>query len=183
VFFECAGEPGKEKEMCATPTQSRLTTEITERSQFIVSKVFLPPLARLLMSSLFVWDGIVQLRNPGGTAQYFASVHVPAPDIAVWISILVHLLGGLALLAGFYSRWAAALLALVCLGTALGVHLPAGDPNNMIHFYKNLVMTGGFLYVIAFGPGVFSLDREAVPAPAESHLASPAALFRRGGSP
>ena len=31
-------------------------------------KAFLLPLARLLMSSLFVWDGIVQLRNPGGTA-------------------------------------------------------------------------------------------------------------------
>jgi len=124
-------------------------------------KAFLLPLARLLMSSLFVWDGIVQLRNPGGTAQYFASVHVPAPDIAVWISILVHLLGGLALLAGFYTRWAAALLVLVCLGTAFGVHLPAGDQDNMIHFYKNLVMTGGFLYVIAFGPGGLSLDREA----------------------
>jgi len=92
-------------------------------------KAFLLPLARLLMSSLFVWDGIVQLRNPGGTAQYFASVHIPLPNIAVWISILVHLLGGLALLAGFYSRWAAAVLALVCLGTAFGVHLPAGsDP-------------------------------------------------------
>ena len=72
---------------------------------------------------------------------------------AVWISIPVHLFGGLALLVSFYSRWAAALLALVCLGTAFGVHLPAGDQNNMIHFYKNLVMTGGFLYVIAFGPG------------------------------
>jgi putative oxidoreductase len=125
------------------------------------STAFLPPLARLLMSSLFVWDGIVQLRNPGGAALYFASVHVPAPPVAVWISIPVHLLGGLALLVGFYSRWAAALLALVCLGTAFGVHLPAGDQNNMIHFYKNLVMTGGFLYVIAFGPGGFSLDREA----------------------
>ena len=56
-------------------------------------KPFLLPLARLLMSSLFVWDGIVQLRNPGGTAQYFASVHIPEPNIAVWISILVHLLG------------------------------------------------------------------------------------------
>src|SRR5262249_8026400 len=43
----------------------------------------LPPLARLLMSSLFILDGIVQLRNPGGTAQYFDSVHVPAPAIAV----------------------------------------------------------------------------------------------------
>ena len=42
-------------------------------------KAFLLPLARLLMSSLFVWDGIVQLRNPGGAAQYFASVHVPRP--------------------------------------------------------------------------------------------------------
>jgi len=125
------------------------------------STAFLPPLARLLMSSLFIWDGIVQLRNPGGTAQYFASVHVPAPPVAVWISIPVHLLGGLALLVGFYSRWAAALLALVCLGTAFGVHLPAGDQDNMIHFYKNLVMIGGFLYVIAFGPGGFSLDREA----------------------
>ena len=125
------------------------------------SKAFLLPLARLLMSSLFVWDGIVQLRNPGGMAQYFASVHVPAPDVAIWISIPVHLLGGVALLAGFYTRWAAALLALICLGTAFGVHLPAGDQANMIQFYKNLVMTGGFLYVIAFGPGGLSLDREA----------------------
>ena len=125
------------------------------------SKAFLLLLARLLMSSLCVWDGVVQLRNPGGTARYFASVHVPAPDIAVWISIPVHLFGGLALLAGLYSRWAAALLALVCLGTAFGVHLPAGDQNNMIHFYKNLVMTGGFLYVIAFGPGGLSLNTRA----------------------
>ena len=124
-------------------------------------KAFLLPLARVLMSSLFVWDGIVQLRNPSGTAQYFGSVHVPAPDVAVWISIPVHLLGGLALLVGFYSRWAAALLALICLGTAFGVHLPAGDQANMIQFYKNLVMIGGFLYVIAFGPGALSLDREA----------------------
>jgi putative oxidoreductase len=124
-------------------------------------KVFLLPLARLLMSSLFIWDGIGQLLNPGGAAQYFASVHVPMPDITVWLSIPIHLLGGLALLAGFYSRWAATLLALVCLGTALGVHLPAGDQDNMIHFYKNLVMTGGFLYVIAFGPGSLSLERKA----------------------
>jgi len=125
------------------------------------SKAFLLLCARLLMSSLFVWDGVVQLRNPGGTARYFASVHVPAPDIAVWISIPVHLFGGLALLAGLYSRWAAALLALVCLGTAFGVHLPAGDQDNMIHFYKNLVMTGGFLYVIAFGPGGLGLSTRA----------------------
>ena len=123
-------------------------------------QILLTALARLLMSSLFIWDGIVMLRNPSATARYFASVHVPAPNVAVWPAIPIHLLGGLALLVGFYTRWAAALLALVCLGTAFGVHLPIGDLGNMIHFYKNLVMTGGFLYVIVFGPGSLSIDRE-----------------------
>jgi putative oxidoreductase len=123
-----------------------------------VLKTTLPPLARLLMASLFIWDGVLQLRDPPGTAKYFADVHVPVPGVAVWVSIAVHLLGALALLAGFKTRWAAAALALVCLGTGFGVHLPAGDTENMINFYKNLVMTGGFLYVIAYGAGGLSID-------------------------
>jgi uncharacterized membrane protein YphA (DoxX/SURF4 family) len=41
-------------------------------------------------------------------------------------------------------------LILLCLGTAFGVHLSAGDMDNMMNFYKNLVMAGGFLYVINF---------------------------------
>jgi putative oxidoreductase len=149
----------------------------------VTGKAILLPLARLLMSSLFVWDGIVQLRDPAGTTAFFATVHVPMPNIAVWISIPVHLIGGLALLVGLYSRWAGALLALVCLGTAFGVHLPAGDPNDMIHFYKNLVMTGGFLYVIAFGPGAVSLSREAALAPAQLHPAPHGARIRREANP
>ena len=111
--------------------------------------------ARLLMSSLFIWEGTIQLRNPTGAAQYFASVHVPLPDVSIWLSIAAHFIGGLALLLGFQTRWAAGLLMLVCLGTAFGVHLPVGDASNMLHFYKNLAMAGGFLYVIAFGPGKF----------------------------
>jgi len=114
------------------------------------------------MSSLFIWDGILQLRDPGGTARYFASVHVPAPDIAIWLSIAILIVGGLAILVGYKTRWAAAMLAIFCLGTALGVHLPAGDTANMIDFYKNLVMAGGFLYVISFGAGGMSIDKEAV---------------------
>jgi putative oxidoreductase len=130
------------------------------------ANAFLLALARLLMSSLFIWDGIGQLNNPPGTLRYFTSVHVPVPDVAVWVSIAIHLVGGLALLAGFCSRWAACLLALVSLGTAFGVHLPAGDQDNMIHFYKNLAMTGGFLYVFAIGLGAVATTRLATMAPA-----------------
>ena len=73
-------------------------------------KAYLPPLARLLMSSPFIWDGILQLRDPSGTAKYFANVHIPIPDVAVWISILIHLLAVLGVLVGFKIRWAAAAL-------------------------------------------------------------------------
>jgi putative oxidoreductase len=124
-------------------------------------KTYLPPLGRLLMSSLFVWDGVRQLLSPSVFVQYFASEHVPLPNVAIWISIPIHLLGGMALLVGFKTRWTAALLALLCVGTAFGVHLPIGDQDNMIHFYKNLVMTGGFLYVIAFGASAVSIDGRA----------------------
>jgi putative oxidoreductase len=122
-------------------------------------KTFLLPLARVLMASLFVWDGVVQLRNPGDTAEFFQSLNIPFPSVSIWISMAIHILGGLALLVGFKTRWAAALLAALCLGTAFGVHLPAGDQDDMIHFYKNLVMAGGFFYVIVYGPGAFSIDR------------------------
>ena len=126
-----------------------------------VTKDYLPALARLFLCSLFIWDGVLQLRDPAGTANYFMSLNIPLPQIAVWVSIAVHLLGGVGVLVGFMTRWAAALLILLCLGTAFGVHLPAGDMENMTHFYKNLVMAGGLLYVLAFGPGAFAFDKTA----------------------
>ena len=52
-------------------------------------KTYLPPLGRLLMSSLFIWDGIRQLRSPSVFAQYFASLHVPLPNVAIWISVII----------------------------------------------------------------------------------------------
>ena len=39
---------------------------------------YLPVLARLLMCGLFIWDGVLQLRNPAGTADYFASLEAKA---------------------------------------------------------------------------------------------------------
>jgi putative oxidoreductase len=123
-------------------------------------KPYLAPLGRLLMSSLFLWSGIHKLRNPGGTAQYFANAHIPAPDVLVWVAVVIEVVGGLAILLGFKTRWAAAVLAIFCLVTAFAVHLPAGDAGNMINFYKNLVMAGGFLYVVAYGAGGMSIDGE-----------------------
>jgi putative oxidoreductase len=136
---------------------------LTRRSTMRAIRNYLPAVGRLLMSSLFIWEGFLQLRNPAATTRYFASVNVPLPALAICISIAIHFLGGLGILIGLKTRWAASLLVLLCLGTAFGVHAPVGDASNMLHFYKNLVMAGGFLYVMAFGAGAFSIDRDGVP--------------------
>jgi len=122
------------------------------------AKTYLVPLGRLLMSSLFIWAGFGKLMNPSGTAQYFASYHLPVPDVLVWIVIIIELIGGLMILVGFQTRWVALVLAIFCLITGFAIHLPAGDLPNMINFYKNLVMAGGFLYVFAYGAGALSVD-------------------------
>jgi putative oxidoreductase len=121
-------------------------------------KTYLVPIGRLLMSSLFIWAGIGKLMNPSGTAQYFAKMHIPVPDVTVWVVIVIELIGGLLILVGFQTRLVAAILAIFCLITGFGVHLPAGDYPNMVNFYKNLVMAGGFLYVVAHGAGAISVD-------------------------
>ena len=64
------------------------------------------------------------------------------------------------ILVGFQTRWVALVLAIFCLITGFGVHLPVGDQANMTNFYKNLAMAGGFLYVVSAGAGALSVDGE-----------------------
>ena len=123
-------------------------------------KTYLTPIGRLLLSSLFIWAGYAKLFmfGPSGTAGYMASVHMPLPELAAWIAIIVELVGGILLLIGYQTRWVALVLAIWCLVTGFAVHLPVGDQANMINFYKNLVMAGGFLFVAAYGAGNLSVD-------------------------
>ena len=66
-------------------------------------KTYLAPLGRLLMSSLFIWAGYTKLFvfGPGGTAQYVDSVHIPLPQLAAWVAIIVELIGGILILVGY----------------------------------------------------------------------------------
>ena len=95
----------------------------------------------------------------GRYGEYVDSVHIPLPQPAAWVAIIVELIGGILILVGYQTRWVALALAIWCLVTALAVHLPVGDTPNMINFYKNLVMAGGFLFVASYGPGSISVDQ------------------------
>ena len=65
---------------------------------------------------------------------------------------------GVLMIAGFRARAAASVLALFCVATAVFFHTDFADPNQIFHFIKNIVMTGGLLQIVAFGAGAFSID-------------------------
>src|SRR6478735_4758458 len=75
--------------------------------------------------------------TPAGAAQFFGSLGLP-PALA-YITILIETIGGLALIAGFYTRWAALALVPVLLGAIVTVHGPAG------FFFNN--PNGGWEYL------------------------------------
>ena len=66
--------------------------------------------------------------------------------------------GGLAILAGLWSRWIAIALAGFSIVSALVFHADFGDQMQAINFWKNVAMAGGFLFLAANGPGALSLD-------------------------
>ncbi len=119
---------------------------------------FVPAAARVLLASLFLISGFGKLAAPAATKAYIVHAGLPLPDVAYLIAVLVEVGLGLALLAGYRTRVAAALMAAFTVATAFAFHMHFADQNQMIHFLKNVAITGGLLQVAAYGAGGFSLD-------------------------
>ena len=115
-------------------------------------------LARLLMSAIFILSGFDKLAAPANTQEVLEAANVPAPAVAYAAAVLIEIFGGLALLIGFKARASAAVLGLFTLATAVVFHHQLADPNQFIHFMKNLSIAGGLLQVVCLGAGGLSLD-------------------------
>jgi putative oxidoreductase len=113
---------------------------------------------RLLLVTLFFVSGLGKLAAPAATKTYIVAMGLPFPAVALWISILVELGGGVLFLIGYHTRIVALGLALYSIATALIFHHHLADQNQMLHFLKDLAIAGGFLQVAAFGGGALSLD-------------------------
>lgn len=117
-----------------------------------------PLLGRLMLAAIFIWSGFGKLMQPAGTIGYMAKIGLSMPQAAYWLAVVVELGGGILIALGLFTRPVAAVLAIWCLATAAIVHLHPGDIEQMINAYKNLAMAGGFLYVAAYGAGLWSVD-------------------------
>lgn len=120
-------------------------------------------IGRLLIVALFLPAGIAKLTGFEGTVGYIASVGLPLPAAAAAAALVVEIVGSLALIAGFYTRIAALVLAVFTLVATYFFHaFWAAAPEQafvqQLMFFKNIAVVGGLLVLVSSGAGAFSLD-------------------------
>lgn len=100
-------------------------------------------LGRGLVAFLFISAGILKIVTPKPFLDHMAEFHVP--QILLPAVIALEISGGLVILSGWQTRWAALALAAFCVTTAFVFHLNFGDKVERTQFLKDLAIAGGLL--------------------------------------
>lgn len=86
-----------------------------------------PVLLRLIVGYGFIMHGYAKFsRGPEGFAVVLHTLGVPLPFLLAWLTTLVELVGGLAILLGAFVQIASVPMAIVLLTALFTVHLPYG---------------------------------------------------------
>jgi putative oxidoreductase len=116
-------------------------------------------LIRAMVGVVFVAHGGMKLFTfgVGGTAAFMASQHIPFPLLSAVLVIATELLGGLALITGFGTRFIAWPLAFAMLVAVTMVHLSGGffAPAGFEYPLTLLVASIGLGFT---GSGAFAID-------------------------
>jgi putative oxidoreductase len=120
---------------------------------------YLIPIGRVLLSIIFIQAGWEKITGYAGTQEYMQAAGVPGALLP--LVILTELGGGLLILLGFLTRWAAIALAGFCVLSGYLFHYHPGDMMQMINLMKNITIAGGFLVLAGSGPGALALDNRS----------------------
>jgi putative oxidoreductase len=125
---------------------------------------FLFLLGRICMSAIFILAGVSKFLEYDQTVAFMASKGLPMIPALLIGAAIVEILGGLSILLGYRARWGALLLILFLIPTTLIFHnfwtyTDQEQKLQMIHFFSNLAIIGGLLFVVGAGPGSCSVGQ------------------------
>ncbi len=115
--------------------------------------------ARILISTLFLINGIFKITNYDGTVSWMEGYGVPG--ILIIPAIIIEVLGPILIIVGYQTKITAAFLSLFCLATAIIFHNDFSNQMQLTSFLKNIALAGGFLFLVINGSRKFSLDNKS----------------------
>jgi uncharacterized membrane protein YphA (DoxX/SURF4 family) len=119
--------------------------------------------ARICLSAVFLYSGFTKLLDlPAGYAEV-AGLGLPFPWIALAATLVVQIGGGLMVLVGWRARFGAFLLAGFTIVATLWAHgfwsvSGAERVRQLTTSREHRAIVGGFVLIMAYGPGPFSFD-------------------------
>lgn len=118
-------------------------------------------LLRVILGIVYVMHAYLALviNGPAGMIAYNAKAGIPLPEIATWYLILAHGLGGILLVLGIYTRWAALANVPVMLGAIAFVHRKNGFWAHQQGYEYVLVLLVATVAVAMIGGGALSVKR------------------------
>lgn len=142
-------------------------------------------LGRLCLITIFLMSAVGnKIPNFGQVTGYMENAGVPFPQVSLVLAIGFLIVGSLTVLVGWHARFGAALLAVFLVLAAYFFHAfwrLEGQEAQMqtIQFMKNLGLFGAMLFLIANGPGAWSI--EASTSKAVSAASTQTQTQRRAG--
>jgi putative oxidoreductase len=131
---------------------------------------YVQAIGRVLLSAVFIVFGYIQFTNIGNYIANPAVVKVAAmsggiiaPMMIAYLVAAIDLIGGILILVGYQTRWTSIVIIIFVALTCVLVHNfwtmegPARAANQG-HFYKNLALIAGLLFLINHGAGRCSLE-------------------------
>jgi len=123
-----------------------------------------PLVGRVLLALIFIIAGYGKITGFDGTVGYMQAYNVPMTQVLAVLAIIVELGGGLMIAVGWKARWAAAAIFIFVLIASFIFHafwaVPADQAQlQNIMFMKNLAIMGGMLYIVVYGSGPLSVDK------------------------
>ena len=114
--------------------------------------------ARILISALFLLNGVFKISNYDGTVGWMEGFGIPG--ILIIPAIILEIGGAIFIILGYKAKVAAGLLSLFCIATAVIFHNDFSDQMQLGSFLKNIALAGGFLFIFINGTQDFSLDKK-----------------------
>jgi putative oxidoreductase len=121
--------------------------------------------ARVLLASLFLSAGISKITNFQVINDLVSSIGIPFAAAWTALVLILEIVGSIAIILGYKSRVAAALLGIFTIITAFLFHnywaVPADQQYvQQLLFLKNISIAGGLFLLTSFNSGKWSLDEK-----------------------
>ena len=113
-------------------------------------------IGRLLLSILFLIEGLGKISMQENVIMYMEDYGVPG--ILFVPATALEILFPIILIVGYRTRWAASIMALFTFAVAIIFHSDFNEEMQLIMFLKDIAIAGGFMIIVAYGPGKISLD-------------------------